>query len=393
MNIQQARRLRELPPYIFSELNAIKADASKRGIQLTSLAIGDPDKPTPPEILKFIQEASLKPENHAYSPYEGTPAFRQSVATWMQSRFGVSLDPQKEIVALIGSKEGIAHFPVAFCDPGDKVLYPSPGYPVFATSISLGGGQPIPIPLTPESGFVPDPQVLEDLFRTHQPKYAILNFPSNPTSATLSLKQLTEIVGLAKKYSVWILFDNAYSEIYFDEKEKPPSILEVPGAKDICIELQSFSKSYNMTGWRIGFAAGNPELVGGLLRAKTNIDSGPLLAVQEACTRILPRADEFSGPIRDLYSVRRDAMLSGLQDIGIEVFAPKATFFVWARVPNGGKSMDFTKHLIEKTGVVVTPGIGFGDPGEGFFRLALTVDPPQIHAALQKLKDALPSFR
>lgn len=389
IEIQQARRLRELPPYIFSELNAIKADAAKRGIALTSLAIGDPDKPTPDAILKFLQEAALKPENHAYSPYEGTSAFRAAVATWFQGRFGVALDPQKEVVALIGSKEGIAHFPVAFCDPGDKCLYPSPGYPVFATSISLAGGQPIPMPLNAKSGFVPDPEQLEDLFREHKPKYMILNFPSNPTSATITRDQLSEIVGLAKRYGVWILFDNAYSEIYFDAAEKPPSILEVPGAKEVCIELHSFSKSYNMTGWRIGFAVGNPELVGGLLRAKTNIDSGPLLSVQDACTRILPRADEFSGPIRALYAERRTAMLSGLRDLGIEVFAPKATFFVWARVPGGGKSMDFTKQLIEKTGVVVTPGVGFGEEGEGFFRLALTVDPPQIAEALGKMKKML----
>jgi len=392
MTIQQARRLRELPPYIFSELNAIKADASKRGIALTSLAIGDPDKPTPPEILRFIHEASLKSENHAYSPYEGTAAFRGAVAGWMNRRFGVSLDPATEVVALIGSKEGIAHFPVAFCDPGDKCLYPSPGYPVFETSIALGGGVPIPIPLTPESGFLPDPQLLEDLFCQHKPKYAILNFPSNPTSATMPREKLAEIVALAKQYGVWLLFDNAYSEIYFNDLDKPPSILEIPGAKDICLETHSFSKSYNMTGWRIGFAAGNPDLVAGLLRAKTNIDSGPLLSVQDACTRVLPRADEFSGPIREVYRARRATMLSGLRDLGIEVFDPKATFFVWARVPGGGKSMDFTKFLIEKTGVVVTPGIGFGAQGEGFFRLALTVDPPEISIALEKIKTALRSL-
>jgi LL-diaminopimelate aminotransferase len=386
-SIVQADRLQQLPPYIFSQLNAIKADAQSRGIALTSLAIGDPDKPTPPEIIRLIQEASLRPENHAYSPYEGTAAFRQSVATWFQGRFGVSLDPSKEIVALIGSKEGIAHFPVAFCNPGDKCLYPSPGYPVFQTSIALGGGQAIAYPLKFESGFVPDSNEMEDLFRTHQPRYAILNFPANPTSATVTREKLAELVGLAKKYGVILLSDNAYSEIYYDVK--PPSILEIPGAKDVAIELHSFSKSYNMTGWRLGFAAGNAELVGGLLRAKTNIDSGPLLAVQDACTRVLPRADEFSGPIRELYRQRRELLLAGLDRLGVEYFKPEATFFVWARVPGGGGSMDFTKKLIEKAGVVVTPGIGFGAEGEGFFRLALTVDPPAMNESLTKLEKVL----
>ncbi len=389
MKIEQAQRLQELPPYIFSQINLIKAEAQKKGVSLLSLAIGDPDKPTPPEIVRLIQEASARPENHAYSPYEGTLAFRQSVATWFQGRFNVALDPKTEVVALIGSKEGIAHFPVAFCNPGDKCLYPSPGYPVFETSIRLGGGQAIPISLKAESGFVPDPTELEDAFRTHQPKYMILNFPSNPTSAVITRQRLGEIVGLARKYGVILLSDNAYSEIYFDAAQKPPSILEIPGAKDVAIELHSFSKSYNMTGWRLGFAAGNPELVAGLLRAKTNIDSGPLLAIQDACTRILPRADEFSQPIRNLYLERRAVLLRGLDRLGIEYFSPQATFFVWARVPQGRGSMEFCRTLIETTGVVITPGIGFGAEGEGYFRLALTVDLPKIDEALNRIEKAL----
>lgn len=389
MKLEQAQRLQQLPPYIFSELGAMKADAVRRGISLTSLAIGDPDKPTPQAIVQLIQEAAMRPENHAYSPYEGTLRFRQAISSWFNHRFGVALDAEKEIVALIGSKEGIAHFPVAFCDPGDKCLYPSPGYPVFATSIALGGGQPIPIPLQFESGFLPDSNQLEDLFREHKPRYAIMNFPANPTSAVMPKSQMAEVVGLAKKYGVILLADNAYSEIYYDAAAKPASFLEVPGGKDVTIELHSFSKSYNMTGWRLGFAAGNPELVAGLLRAKTNIDSGPLLAVQDACTRVLADADAYSGPIREVYKQRRTVLMEGLDALGIEYFRPEATFFVWARVPGGGKSMDFTRHLIDKAGLVVTPGIGFGDHGEGFFRLALTVDPPQLQEALNRLGRAL----
>lgn len=387
--IEQARRLQSLPPYVFSQINAFKAEAIRRGMKLTSLAIGDPDRPTPPEIIRLIQDACARPENHAYSPYEGTLAFRQAVASWFTGRFGVSLDPEKEIIALIGSKEGIAHFPTAFCDPGDKCLYPSPGYPIFATAIQMGGGEAIPIPLRIESGFLPDANQLEDLMRAHRPRYMVLNFPANPTSAVIPRARLEEIVGLARRYGVVILFDNAYSEIYFDAAQKPISVLEIPGAKEVAIEMHSFSKTYNMTGWRLGFAAGNPELVAGLLRAKTNIDSGPLLAVQDACTRILPRSDEFAEPIRQVYRERRQVLLDGLTRLGIEYFPPQATFYVWARVPNGQRSMEFTRHLIDKVGVVVTPGIGFGEHGEGYFRLALTVEPPQIVDALNRLESAL----
>jgi LL-diaminopimelate aminotransferase len=387
--IRQADRLLSLPPYIFSELNAIKADAIRRGLSLTSLAIGDPDKPTPAGIVKLIQEAAQRPENHAYSPYEGTKAFRSAVAKWFQGRFGVSLDADREVVALIGSKEGIAHFPIAFCNPGDKCLYPSPGYPVFETSIRLSGAEAIAMPLTMESGFLPDPNVVEALFKEHQPKYMILNFPANPTSAVITLAQLKELVDLALRYRVILLSDNAYSEIYYDADRRPPSILQVPGANEIAIELHSFSKTYNMTGWRLGFAVGNPDLVGGLLRAKTNIDSGPLLAVQDACTRVLDQSELFAEPIRETYRVRREAALAGLNALGIEYFRPEATFFIWARVPGGGKSMDFTRRMIEKAGVVVTPGIGFGSHGEGFFRLALTVEPPLILESLEKMKRAL----
>lgn len=384
MSFEQARRLQELPPYIFSEINRLKADATAKGISLLSLGIGDPDKPTPDAIVKKLQEACAKPENHVYSPYEGTLAFRRSVADWFQTRFGVSVDPQKEVMALIGSKEAIAHFPVAFCNPGDVCLYPSPGYPVFGTSILLGGGRAVPMPLSYENSFLPDLNWLEDAFRQHSPRYMILNYPSNPTSAVCPRKTLEDMVSLARKYNVAIVYDNAYSEIYYDEK--PISVLQIPGGKDVAIEFHSFSKSYNMTGWRLGFAVGNPDLVAGLLRAKTNIDSGPLLTVQEAGTYALQNSEALTTPIRQVYAERRERLLSGLRRLGIEYFHPQAGFFVWARVPGGQKSMDLTKALIETQGLVVTPGVGFGDEGEGFFRLAMTVEPKQIDEALNRLE-------
>lgn len=381
---KQARRLSELPPYIFSEINRLKSEAQAKGIKLLSLGIGDPDKPTPDAIVKKLEEAARKPENHVYSPYEGTAAFRRSVAEWFQGRFGVSLDADKEVIALIGSKEAIAHFPVAFCDPGDVCLYPSPGYPVFGTSILLGGGRAMAMPLSYENAFLPDLNWLEDTFKQHHPRYMILNYPSNPTSAVCPRQTLEDLVSLARKYSVAIVYDNAYSEIYYDEK--PLSVLQVPGGKDVAIEFHSFSKSYNMTGWRLGFAVGNPSLVQGLLRAKTNIDSGPLLSVQEAGAFALQNSEALITPIRQVYAARRERLLSGLRNLGIEYFHPQAGFFVWARVPGGQKSMDLCKTLIEKQGLVVTPGVGFGDEGENFFRLALTVDTPQIDEALNRLE-------
>lgn len=379
-------RIEAMPPYIFSEINRIKAEAQKNGMQLLSLAIGDPDRPTPAPIVAKLQEAAAKPENHFYSPYEGTLAFRASVAKWFDSRFGVKLDPETEVVTLIGSKEGLAHFPLAFCNPGDRALYPSPGYPIFQTCLLLAGAIPVPLPQRAEKGFLPDLAELERLLKEQRPKLMILNYPSNPTTSVAPREVLTEIVRLARKYRTILAYDNAYAEMYFDPKNKPASILEIPGAKEVAIEFHSLSKTFNMTGWRLAFAVGNPDLLKGLLRTKTNIDSGPLLTVQEAGSFALENYQALSEPIRKMYAERRDALLKGLDRLSIEYFKPEATFFVWARVPNGQASMDFAKNLIEKEGLVVTPGIGFGKEGEGYFRLALTVETSQIEAALARLE-------
>jgi LL-diaminopimelate aminotransferase len=374
----QSERLQQLPPYIFSEINAIKSEAVRQGKSLLSLGIGDPDKPTPTEIIAKIQECAGNTKNHVYSPYEGTAEFRHAAAAWLNQRFGVAVDADKEVVAVIGTKEAIAHFPIAFLNPGDRALYPSPGYPVFSTSISLNGGIPIPMPLRAEQGFLPDPDELKRLIEVNQPRYMILNFPSNPTSAFCTRDRLEAIVALAQKHGIVVLQDNAYSEIYFDDAKKPISILEIPGAMEVAVELHSFSKSYNMTGWRIGFAAGNASLCAGLLRAKTNIDSGPLLAVQSACPFILQNSHRFSEPIRQLYKQRRDTLCRELDSMGVEYLPAQGTMFVWARVPGGTSSMEMCKRLIQEQGLVVTPGVGFGAEGEGFFRMALTVDTPEI---------------
>lgn len=389
MKIEQSRRLQELPPYIFSEINAIKAAAQKRGISLLSLAIGDPDQPTPEAIVKKLQEATAQPDNHVYSPYEGTLAFRTAVAQWFQERFHTKINPENEVVALIGSKEGIAHFPMAFVNPGDKCLYPSPGYPIFQTAISLAGGIPVPVPHRAENGFVPDLHELESLIVLHKPKYLLINFPSNPTSAVVDRDFLTELVFLARKYETILVSDNAYSEMYYDETDKPLSLLEIPGALDVSIEFQSFSKTFNMTGWRIAYAVGNSKLIAGLLRAKTNIDSGPLLAVQQAGIFALQNGQAMSEPIRDLYRRRKKIIVEGLDRLEIEYLNPKATFFIWAKVPGKESSMDFAKRLIESEGLVVTPGIGFGKEGEGYFRLALTVPDNSLEDAVTRLGRAI----
>ncbi|MBM4303637.1 MAG: aminotransferase class I/II-fold pyridoxal phosphate-dependent enzyme [Deltaproteobacteria bacterium] len=387
--IQQSKRLQELPPYIFSEINAIKADAQKRGVSLLSLAIGDPDQPTPELIVRKLQEATSRPENHVYSPYEGTQEFKRAVARWFHERFNVKLNADTEVLALIGSKEGIAHFPIAFVNPGDKCLYPSPGYPIFQTAISLAGGIPIPVPHRETHGFIPNLDELESLLVLHRPKYLLINFPSNPTSAVVNREFLTELVFLARKYETILVSDNAYSEMYYDERDKPLSILEIPGAMDLAIEFQSFSKTFNMTGWRIAYAAGNAKLIAGLLRAKTNIDSGPLLSVQQASIYALENALTLSEPIRELYRKRKTIIVEGLDKLGIQYLDPRATFFLWAKVPTKESSMEFAKRLIEKEGLVVTPGIGFGKEGEGYFRLALTVPNASLEDAIQRLGRAL----
>jgi len=389
MNFPQSDRLQNLPAYIFSEINKFKAAATAKGISLTSLAIGDPDRPTPPKILEKIVEALHKGSNHLYSPYEGSAEFRQSVSRFMEKRFGVKVDANKEVMALIGSKEGIAHFPVAFCNPGDKVLFPSPGYPVFQTACLLAGATALPFPHRAENKFQPDTNELRALLQEHRPKMMILNYPSNPTTVTVSRETLTEVVRLAREFNTIVVYDNAYSEMYYDSKERPLSILEIPGAMDVAIEFQSLSKTFNMTGWRLGFAVGNEELVAGLTKTKTNIDSGPLLTVQEAGAYALDHSDELAEPIRDVYRERRAAVLKGLDSLGIEYLAPKATFFIWARVPNGQPSLEFCKSLIDQQGLVITPGMGFGPEGEGYFRLAMTVDVPRIEKAMSKLETYL----
>jgi LL-diaminopimelate aminotransferase len=380
-----AQRLEQLPPYLFAEIDRLKAEVAAKGIDVISLGIGDPDLPTPAHIIRRLEETARDPANHQYPSYSGMGDFRTAVAAWYNRRFGVRLDPNTEVVSLIGSKEGIAHLPLAFVDPGDTVLVPDPAYPVYQAGTLFAGGRPHPLPLRRENGFLPDlDAVSEDVARGA--KVVFLNYPNNPTAATAELDFFEHAVNWARRHRVMICHDAAYTEVAFDGY-RAPSILEVPGAREVAIEFHSLSKTYNMTGWRIGFAVGNEEIVAGLGRVKTNIDSGIFQAVQFAGIAALEGDQGCIAENNRVYQERRDVLVDGLKEIGLNVFTPKATFYVWAQVPAGYTSASFTTHLLSVLGIVVTPGNGFGAEGEGYVRMALTVGVDRIREAVQRIKE------
>ncbi len=382
---QLSDRLAAVPPYLFAEIDRVKNEVKERGMDIISLGIGDPDMPTPEFIIDALDKAVRKPENHQYPSYVGLLGFRKSVAGWYARRFGVQLDPTSEVVSLIGSKEGIAHFPMAFINPGDLVLVPTPCYPVYPIATAFAGGQVEHLPLLDENAFLPDlDAVSPDTWR--KAKMLYLNFPGNPTSAMAPRAYLEKCVALCREHGVILLHDAAYTEIYYDPANKPMSILEVEGAKDVAIEFHSLSKTYNMTGWRVGMAVGNPDLVRGLGKIKENVDSGIFQALQEAGIKALDTGDAFCNGLRDIYKKRRDVVTTALRQNGFNFREPQATFYIWARIPEGyATSADFVTRLLQETGVVVTPGNGFGAPGEGYFRISLTVDTPRLEEAVSRI--------
>ncbi len=378
-----SHRLQKLPPYLFVELDRLKVEAKARGMDVIDLGVGDPDLPTPLHIVEAGKRALEKPENHHYPSSVGMLAFREAAAEWFKRRFGVELDPATEVVTLIGSKEAIAHFPLAFVNPGDVVLVPTPAYPVYHIGTLFAGGETYYLPLTAENDFKPDLSAIpgEILSRA---KILWINYPNNPTTAVVTKEWFAEVVAFAKEHNLIVAHDAAYTELYFDDYV-PPSILEVSGAKEVAIEFHSLSKTYCMTGWRIGFAVGNPELVKGLTTVKNNVDSGCFQAVQEAGIAALTGPQDCVEEHRRIFDERRRVMLEGLQKLGFEVHPPKATFYLWVKVPEGYSSADFCARLIKEAGIVVTPGNGFGDPGEGYFRIALTVGKERLEEALGRL--------
>ncbi len=378
-------RLKRLPPYLFAEIDEMKRRKEREGVRVIDFGVGDPDIPTPKHIVEAMQRAVERPENHRYPSYEGMLSFRQAVAEFYMRRKGVKLDPEREVISLIGSKEGIAHLPLAFVNDGDYVLVPDPGYPVYYSSTLLADGIPYRVPLRKENGFLPDfESIPEDVAR--KAKIMFLNYPNNPTAAIAEKEFIKAAVEFCKDYGIILAHDFAYGEITFDGY-RAKSFLEVDEAFEVCIEFNSLSKTYNMTGWRIGFAVGNEEILKGLLKVKTNVDSGVFQAVQEAAIAALTGGDECIERNCRIYQERRDVLIRGLREMGLKFEKPKATFYVWCEVPEGYTSMEFTKKLLNEAGILVTPGVGFGEYGEGFVRFALTKDVGVIEEAIDRLKN------
>jgi LL-diaminopimelate aminotransferase len=384
MQIEKAKRIDQIPPYLFAEIDKKKEEMRQKGMDIIDLGIGDPDLPTPKLIIERLKKAVDNPKHHRYPSYEGMIEFRTAVAQWYGRRFGVKLDPKTEVLSLIGSKEGIAHIPLAFVNPGDTVLVPSPGYPVYRVATLFAGGVPYFLPLRRDHGFLP---ILSDIPKeiAEKSKILFINYPNNPTSAIAERSFYEEVIAFAKRYQILVCHDAAYSEIAFDGCQ-PLSFLQVEGAKEVGVEFHSLSKTFNMTGWRIGFVVGHPEIVSALGRIKTNIDSGVFQAIQEAGVEALQHLDTPLPEIIETYERRREVMVKGLREMGLEVDRPKATFYLWIEVPRGYTSARFAAFLIEQAGIVATPGNGFGEEGEGYIRMALTVNETRLKEAIERLK-------
>ena len=386
-NVEYAERIKQLPPYLFAAIDAKKSEVQAQGVDVIDLGVGDPDMPTPAHIVASLKIAAEKPENHQYPSYVGMPSFRQAAADWFGRRFGVEFDPATEVVSMIGSKEGIAHMPLAFVDPGDYVLVPDPGYPVYAIATTFAGGTPYKMPLKVENGFLPDLDAIPADIAA-KAKLMFINYPNNPTGAVADYDFFAKVVEFAARHNIIVCHDSAYTELAYGDC-KPMSFLEVPGAKEVGIEFHSLSKTYNMTGWRIGFAIGNAKIVQGLGKVKTNIDSGAFQAIQEAAITALSSDQQCVREMCEVYRKRRDMMVDFLKKAGFTLTAPQATFYLWIDNPAGMTSAEVSTMFLEKAGVVVTPGSGFGDAGEGYFRISLTVPEARLNEAGERIVKVL----
>lgn len=385
--MQEARALSGIKPYLFADIDRKRDALASRGIDVISLGIGDPDMPTPERIVAAMVDAVRDTANHQYPDYAGSAAFRRAAADYMDRRFGVEVDPSTEVLTLIGSKEGIAHLHTAFVDPEDVVLVPSIGYPVYTTGAVLQNGQTYPMPMTEENGFLADFSVVPtDVAR--RAKIMFLGYPNNPTGATASPEYFDAAIAFCREHDILLAHDNAYSDLTFDGY-RAPSILERPGAKDVCIEFFSLSKPFNMTGWRIGFACGSARAVAALGKVKNNSDSGQFTAIQEAGIVALTECLDEVDQMCEVYARRRDLLIDALHAIGLECESPKATIYVWAKVPEGETSESFTATLLERAHVIVTPGSGYGPDGEGYIRLSLTTPDDRLVEAVQRMKEAM----
>jgi len=380
-----SHRLDRLPPYLFVEINRKIAEKRARGEDIISFAVGDPDMPTPQHILDQLCQAANDPSNHRYPETAGLAELRQAIAQWYQRRFGITLDPDREVLPLVGSKEGIGHISFCFIDPGDIALVPDPGYPVYSMSTLLAGGEAHLMPLTEENDFLPN---LEALSKSviGKAKLLWLNYPNNPTGAIAELDFFEETVYFARKHNLAVCHDAPYTEVAFDGY-RPPSFLQVPEAREVGIEFHSLSKTYNMTGWRIGMAVGNAQMIDALFRFKSNLDSGIPQAIQRAAIKALDGSQDCIAEHNSVYHQRRDKLVKALNDIGLRARLPKASFYIWAGIPQGYTSVDFTTELLDKANVAVTPGVGYGNAGEGYIRLSLTLPNDRLEAGIDRLLD------
>ena len=381
-----ANRLSQLPPYLFAEIDRMKQEAIRRGADIINLGVGDPDLPTPPHIVEALAAAARDAANHQYPSYEGMLSFRRAAADWYRDRFGVRLDPSTEVLSLIGSNEGIGHLPLAFVDPGDAVLAPDPGYPVYQAGTAFAGGSMHYLALTADRKYLPDLDAIPAAV-LRRAKVLWLNYPHNPTAAVAPRGFFEHAVAFARRHGLILCHDIAYSEIYFDG-ERPESLLAVDGAKEVAVEFHSLSKTYNMTGWRIGFVVGCAEMLAGLGRIKTNLDSGVFQAVQVAGIAALTGPQDCLEEHRRIWQRRRDAFVKGLRELGCPLEAPKASFYVWIPVPEGNRSAAFTAKLLRECAIVTTPGNGFGKAGEGYIRATLTVGVQRLEEAVDRLRGA-----
>lgn len=381
--VNYAQRVEKLPVYLFVKLEQMRAKALAAGRDVINLGVGDPDVPTPDFIVKVMQEAVTKSKHHGYPSNEGTLEFRQAVVGWMKRRFDVELDPVTEVLSLLGSKEGLGHIPFAFINPGDVVLVPTPGYPVYNNCTILAGGEVHIMPLKKENKFLPDLNAIRaDVAR--RAKLMFLNYPNNPTAAVADKEFFTKVVEFAKRNNIIVCHDAAYTEMAFDGYQ-PPSFLASEGAKDVGIELHSLSKTFRMTGWRIGYAVGNAKILKGLFKIKSNIDSGIFSAIQEAAVSALSDDHGEIAHLVEIFQERRDIFVSGLRDLGWEVDMPKATFYVWAKPPVDLPDSEVVEKILQEADIVCAPGSGYGEMGKGYVRFALTVDSSRLKEAVERL--------
>jgi LL-diaminopimelate aminotransferase len=379
-----ARRILDLPPYLFAEIDKKIAAVKATGADVISFGIGDPDFPTPPHIVEALRAAALDPSTHQYPSYFGLAELRESIASWFDRRFGVPLDPAAEVLPLWGSKEGIAHLPWALIDQGDVALCSDPGYPVYDVGTRLAGGEPVPVPCTAERGFVPDLSSVDPAV-ADRAKVLWLNFPGNPTSATVDLPFFEEAVEFCRRHGILLAHDAAYSEITYGGYAAP-SVLEVPGAKDVAVEFHSFSKTFNMTGWRIGWVCGSPEAIEALGRLKTNLDSGVFNAIQRAAIAGLEGSRDALDEYLAVLVSRRDRAVAAIRDAGLNAVPPRGSFYLWVPVPDGETSASFCTRILEEAAVVITPGNGYGPGGEGYVRFSLTLADDRLDEGLERIQ-------